>query len=399
MAEDTRFTGHFELLDALEADPDLIPAPDLYPIDEDQLYAASMNRLAQPLPTGQSSPFSSQAPGSAHAVLVENIVWLQALFGHQLNTMTDLQWIRHFQLLNVRLAPARFARINITFTGPPQTTIPMGTQVRSNLDRSVSVFTTEPVTLVQTNETANGQGRAVVSARAATLSGLPALRVGELSELPRPLSGVAAYNSDVVVTGGNPPETLPTAMLRARDELSTGLRAVTARDYYRWAMSAGAEQVAVLRGIQRGARGYFGDLITLAIYPDTAVDSVRNIFGSGEEAGFAGPLAGNRTDFIPAEIVPIDGNITVRARSGISQARAFDLIAIEISQTLNPPHGTWGDQDFQRSVAEACERVDGIIAVPYISLKRSDDDTPLSEVEINPWTLFEIQQSINIELS
>jgi hypothetical protein len=50
-------------------------------------------------------------------------------------------------------------------------------------------------------------------------------------------------------------------------------------------------------------------------------------------------------------------------------------------------------------MSTAIEAVDRVYSVPTAVLKRADDNTPLADVVISPWTLFEVQGSLTVALA
>lgn len=396
---DPRYQDFFAVMDLLERNPQLLPADDLYDVDEQHLYAAILNRLSQPLPDGRESPFSSMAPGTAHAILVSAIAYMQALFGHQLNVKPDRELLQHYRLMGVEIARAEYPILSITFMGPVGYVVPANTEVRSRLDASLSVFTTVPGTIEQ-------GGFVVIPARFNRVGQLPDIRPNEFTTLPRSLANVTAYNTGDVITPGRDNESIAAATLRARQQFQTGMRAVSTRDYYRFAMDFGATKTAVLQGIQYGSKGYFGDLITIVVYPPDKAPEISARFAQAEaqepSAGapeFSGRVAGGRLDIIGAEVVPVNGIVEVKADPQLSDLEVFNRAAVSISTQLNPPHGKWGDSNFAESLSTVLEYVEGIYAVPSTLLKRADTDEPLDGMEVHPWQLFEVQQSLQINVS
>lgn len=403
------YEQHYDLLDRLQTEPRLIEAGDLYDFDDGAVYAAQMDRLAQPLPNGETSPFSSRSPTSAHAILTSRQVHLQKLIAHQFNLTKDRTWVEMFRMLGVELQPAEYPVINIVFRRSSAAMlnnvpveIPLNTEVRSRIDPSLAVYTLYTARIEGADETVT------VPARLNQLGALPNLRRGEFSDIPRLLSFVeSAENDGTIVSTGRPAETLVEAMLRAREGIRSGslgrstidgtfdpenidfqARCVTDRDYYYWASRLGAEKVNVLKGIQYGAEGVFRDLVTVAVYPADIRDLIYSLML---------PMSLDRFDVIPAEIIPLDGKIQVRVTPQFADFQVFNLVAGAIASTVNPPYGTWGDRNFPSTLATALEQTNGIYATPLIQLKHAITGQPLSELDIQPWHLLEIQSSLEIE--
>jgi hypothetical protein len=205
---------------------------------------------------------------------------------------------------------------------------------------------------------------------------------------PPLLSFVGSVTNSRILYAGRDRETLPEAMLRARQQLQMGQRCVTGRDYYRTALNLGAEKVNVVPGIQYGDGGYYSDLVTLAVYPG-------NISTYIESELLTRVMIGTRLDVRSAEIIPIDGTIDVRIVPNLSNDQAFDIAATAIQQNVNPPYGTWGDKEFNATVATALENEpSSIYAVPKIELKHAVSGEALEDIDIQPWHLLEIQGTV-----
>ncbi len=421
------YEQYYLLEQALAANARIIPSPDLWNLNDQQIYAAAMDRLARPLPNGEVSPFSSQAPGSAHAILMATITHYLGLAGHQLNLRSDKDWIETFRMLGVELAPPEYPIINLIFerevtalrAGLPAI-VPVATEVQSLRDSNLVAITTQDLVI------AGADATGVVPARLNQLGGIPNLRVGEFANLPRSLSNISGVNNDgsVVSTGGDA-ETLVAAMLRAREGIRTGNlgqytrdgyfdpeantflgRCVTPRDFLYYALRLGASKANVLPGALYALDGYFSDLTTIVVYPADAAAALQ-------EPMNALSLAEQRIDVRSAVVLPIDGTITVRVVPRLSDYDVRQLAAGAIAasynldqtadgtntpQGINPPAGTWGDTNFASSVATVLENVDGIFAVPSLSLKHAETGVALENLEIQPWHLLEIQDSIVFDI-
>ena len=389
MAEYQRF---YELEDNLQTDSALIPSPELYAFDDEQIYAAIMNRLAQPLPTGEASPFSAQTPGSAHGVLVSNLVYLQSLLAHELNLVPDSALLAWLRILGTQLRSGLYPVVYVRFTktrdavaSSQEVFIPTGTEVRSITNPSLSAFTTEDGLMGPTDASV------LVPCRLNSLGPIANLREGEFSQIPSNLTYVETAANEGAIAPGRPPERLIDAVLRTRDWLRTGDRCVTDRDYHYYAIQAGAIKANVIRGITPNVEGFSHDLRTIAVYPAAASPTVQAAIASRK-------MADERLVVIGAEVIPITGRVGVRAVSGLSQAQVFNLVATAIRDRINPPKGRWGDPQLDRAIADALERTQGIYAAPEIELVHADTRQPLSELAPQPWWLFETQSTLTVEI-
>lgn len=391
------YSQHFDLTTQLNQEPRLISSPDLYNADDQKIYAAILDTLAQPLPTGEESPFSSKSPTTGHAILSSVIAYYQSMLGHEFNLIADRTWIMILRLLGVELSVGAFPVINLVFEGTIGATVSAGVEIRSNYNPRLSVYTTAQATLDST-------GRAIVPARLNSLGALPNVRNREFTVMPRSLSQISSvYNDGTVINEGRAPETIAEAVLRAREGIRTGSlgrelnetdseaflgRCVSKSDYYYWAKRFGATKANVLKGIQYGANGVFGDLVTVVVYPETICDIVvaRML-----------PMTLHRFDVRPAEIIPIDGLIKVRTVPNLNDAQVFNLVATAVATEVNPPYGKWGDTNFGETLSIAMEKVNGIYGTYALELKNAITNEPIDELEIKPWNLLEIRSSIVIQ--
>ena len=404
-----KYKGHYDLDAVLSQQANLIGSHPLYNVGDAQIYAAIMDRLARPLPNGEASPFSSQAPGSAHSILVGAIAHMLGLFGHDLNLYPDATWVYWFRLLGAELYAAEYPVITLTFyrtqaainQGLPAI-IPLGTQVRSQDDPTLAALTQQQATIDGAAPSAN------VPARLNRLGRAPNLRPGEFSLTP-PISFIdSVANDGTILSEGREAETLPEAMLRIREGIRTGNlarfatdaqvdvtaerfygRCVTPRDFLHYARLLGATQVRV---IPRQHSPGVSDAVTVALYPPEQADAV------GAQL-IEMTLDEQQLLIRPAQVIPLDGTIGVRAVAGLSPFEVRNRAAIAISEQLNPPHGSWADPHFSHSLATVLEQVEGIYAVPEMQLKHAVTGEALSDIRLQPWSLLEIQNSIEFEVS
>ncbi|MBW4514570.1 MAG: hypothetical protein KME11_05035 [Timaviella obliquedivisa GSE-PSE-MK23-08B] len=386
------YDRYYELEQSLQIDPSLIPSPELYGFSDDQIYAAIMDRLAQPLPTGEPSPFSAKTPGSAHAILTSVLVYLQSLIAHEFNLVPDAALLEWLRMMGTQLRAAEYSVLNVRFTRSQDAIarniavdIPINIEIRSLYQPNLSVYT------ISSARMELDQNTVLIPCRLNQIGKLPNIRQGEFSQIPRSLAFVDTAANEGVITEGRSSERLIDAVYRTRDWLRTGDRCVTDRDFQFYALRVGAQKVNVIRGRMPGVDGFFRDLRAIAVYPSTYVSLVEAEINPRR-------MKDERLAVFPAEIIPIDGLVQIKVLSDISQVEAFNLAATAITDSLNPPHGVWGDREYNKSLAEALERVRGIYAVPLVQLKHAQTNVPLKDLDIKPWHLLEIQQSIKIEV-
>jgi len=404
------YQEHYDLEAALAGESRLIPAQELYNFDTARMMAAAMDRLAQPLTSGAPSPFSNQSPGTGHSILIGTQVHLQDLLAHELNLMTLAAWVRIYRMLGVELRTARYPVINLVFQRHPaavtsglMTFVPQGTVVSSNLNADLWAITTGDVRV-----TDNTSLQINVPARLNKPGALPNIRNHEFTKLGKSISGIdKVFNDGSIIDQGAAEESLVDAMMRAREGIRTGSlgrtliegeinptnptfngRCVTPRDFYFWAMQMGAGKVNVLK------RDTFSHGLAassaVVIYPEDSVAAIKPklLEMTLDEA---------QVNVMGAELIPLTGTITVRVNTNITDGQARNLVAIAVSQQVNPPYGVWGDTNFDGTLSTALENTDGIYAVPLVDLHHEETELPLAEIVPTERQLFEIQNSVVIK--
>lgn len=396
------YEQYFRLSEYLGRDASLIQSRRLYSLDENALYSAIMDRLAQPLPNGEESPFSSRSPTTAHAILTGGMAYQQSVLAEEFNHVPDRTLVLMLRLLGTRMSIAEYPVINQVFRRAPESLlvgipaiIPLNLEVRSRYDPTLSVYTTLSASMEGTAGVDEVEREGVhfvsVPCRVSQIGALPNIRLREFTVLPRSLPFVSeSFNDGRIVNPGRNAETLVEAVLRSREDFRTGLRCVTARDYEFAANLVGAQKVRVMVGVSPGTAGYFGSLTSVVVYPPDITPSVDAILAERV-------LASRQISTLPADIIPIDGVIKPRVVPNLSNLEVFNLVATAIATEVNPPYGNWGDSNFAQTVAIACERQVGIFGVPEINLRHAITGAPLESLDIQPWQLLEIQSTLQVE--
>jgi len=384
------YTQHYDLMQALEKDARILPAPWLYNVDDAAVYAAMMDRLAQPLADGSESPFSGRNPLSGYGQLTEMQVHLLRLFGHELNLLPSRTWLQLYRMLGIELSDAEYPIIELKFTRTQDaidsgisTRIPLGTPVSSRSYAGLIAYTVAEL------EIGGAESEGVVSARL-NQEGRLGIEIPDNDFIYPPplLSFVGSVTNTRILYLGRDQETLPEAMLRARQQLQMGQRCVTGRDYYRTALNLGAEKANIIVGVEYEDKAYYSDLVTVAVYPGNIATYIKSEL-------LARVMIGTRLDVRPAEVIPIDGTIDVRIVPSLSNDQAFNVAAAAIQQNVNPPYGNWGDKEFKATVATALENQPGsIYAVPKVELKHAGTGEALEDIDIRSWHLLEIQSTV-----
>lgn len=405
------YTEHYAIQASLATEESLLAAVRLFDLDAESLYVAGMEMLASNLPSGRESPFSNKATGSNHSILMSALCHQIEVLGHELNLMLDRAWINFYRLLGVEQLTGSYPLIEMQFSrsidalrGAIDVTIPIGTEIRNAYNPSLSARTIE-TTIISGSDLS-----VTVAARVDTLGSDLNTAIGSYTQ---PIGRIAFLESAIdlrYIQSGEDVASLAEAVQIARSGIRTGNlgrltdkglidfegdaflgRCVTLRDYIFYARRLGASKANAVRGVAYGASGYYGDLITVPVYPEAIASVARS-----------GLLkicdASARVDVIPAVVIPIDGIINIKIAQNFTRQMALDLITTAIVDTINPPHGSWGDPDLNGSMVTAIERIQGIYAVPSIFLKHAESGIPLEGLEIAPWHLFEIQDTIQFNV-
>lgn len=393
----TNYQDFYDLAEFLDKDPELIPSPSIVNFDWQQFYATMMDIVAQPLPDGSASPFTSRLPGSVHDILIQACLYVAQLQAHQIDLIPDKTLTVLYRLLGFARMAAEYPIISIRFTRSPQSkiagfdaVIPIGTKVYSRLNSAIYA-----VTQVEGRITSN-MNSIIIPARLNRLGYISRnTQIGEFNSLGRPISQIESIENISVVSEGKKEETIPEMVLRIRQAIQVGNRCVTVQDYEYFAKNqVGAQKVNVIPGFLRSSVGadFGSSIVTVVIYPENLVESAKLFFANTK-------MADVTVDVIPAEIIPIDGDVTVRVIASLVNQpdRVFNLAAEAILQEINPPYGKWGDKTLDSNLATALELVEGFYAVPSLSLKHAETNTPINDLTIRPYHLFQIQNSLNIK--
>lgn len=381
------YTEHYQLQEYLAQEPNIIPAPLLGAFDDGLLYAALMDRIAQPLADGSESPFSSRNPLSGHGQLLSQFVYMAKIIMHELNLTPSMTWVQWFRVLGIERAEADYPVINLVFTRSQiaiasniTVQIPTGTIITSVRDPSLWVTTSTTIEI-------SGQDQTVSIPATLNVIGVIATDIdpSEFTVLPTFFSFIDSVKGTAILYPGQNEESLASMMLRARLQLQDISGSSTPRGIYNAAIATGAEKIAVLPGIQYGSPGKFADLVTVVVYPASMTTVVATHLADRIPAAM-------RLDVRAAEIIPIDGTISIRTTSTFSNAQALNAIA----NGCNPPYGKWGDSQYDVTIATVLEnQASSIYAVPSLVLKNSVTRVPLVDLIIQPWNLLEVQNSVN----
>lgn len=405
------YAEHYAIQASLAQEESLISAVRLFDIDVESLYSSGMEYLAASLPSGKESPFSNKATGSNHSILMSALCHHVEVLGHEIDLMPDRAWINFFRLLGVEqltggypTIEVEFARTSIAVAADIDVTIPIGTEIRNAFDPSKSAYVTQTLTLDGSTVSAT------VPARVDSLGEDLNTRIGAYTQVIQKIPHLESAIDIAYISYGLDTQSLSEAIQIARSGIRTGNlgrltdkglldfdgdrflgRCVTLRDYIYYAERLGASKANAIRGRAVGAVGYFGDLITVAIYPPARASGIAVDLAKIQDGG-------TQVQIVPAQIIPIDGIIEIRTAQNFPRQTAIDQISAAIVDTINPPYGTWGDRDLAGSIATAIERIQGIYAVPNIFLKNANSGVPLEGLQVEPWQLFEVQDTLQINV-
>jgi hypothetical protein len=405
------YAEHYAVQARLAQEESLIPAVKLFDLDAEALYSSGMELLASTLPSGRESPFSNKASGSNHAWILSATSHMLEVLGHEIDLMPDRAWINFFRLLGVEqltggypMLEMRFTRAAIAVAQNIVVTIPIGTEIRNAFDSTRSAYLTQ--TLILDGSTLSG----TVVARVDTLGEDSNTRIGAYTNVIQKIPYLESAVDISYISTGLDTSTLAETISTARQGVRTGNlgrltekglidlegdrflgRAVTLRDHIYYAERLGASKANAVKGIAYGANGYYGDLVTVPIYPPGRASSIAIDLAKISDAS-------SRLSVIASEIIPIDGIINIKTAQNFPRQAAIEAISVAIVDTINPPYGTWGDKNFAGSLSTAIERIQGIYAVPNIFLKNASSGVPLEGLDIMPWHLFEVQDTLEINI-
>jgi hypothetical protein len=402
---------HYAIQASLAQEESLIPAVRLFDLDAEALYSSGMEYLASSLPSGRESPFSNKASGSNHSILFSSLCHIVEVLGHEVDLMPDRAWINFFRLLGVEQLTGGYPLIEVEFTRSAvalaqniDVVIPIGTQIRNAFDSSRSAYVTQTLFI------SGSSLSETVPARIDTLGEDLNTRIGAYSQVVQKIPYLESVADINYLSNGLETQSMAEAIASARQGIRTGNlgrlyekgsidldgnrflgRCVTLRDYIYFSERLGATKANAIQGQVCGATGYYGDAITVAVYPPSRASGLLNELVKISDAS-------TRLSVIPAEIISIDGIINIKIAQNLPRQLAIDAISIAIVDNINPPHGKWGDKDFAGSLSTAIEQIQGIYAVPSIFLKNASSGIPLEGLEIQPWHLFEVQDTIQINI-
>lgn len=405
------YEEHYAIQARLATEESLLAAVRLFDLDAESLYSAGMDLLASSLPSGRESPFSNKATGSNHSILMSALCHQIEVLGYEVNLMLDRAWINFYRLLGVEQLTGSYPLLEMEFSrsidalrNGIDVIIPIGTEIRNTNNPSLSARTIETITI------SGSDLSATVAARVDTLGVDLNTAIGSYTQFVGKTAFLESCRDLNYIEAGADVSSLAEAIQIARSGIRTGNlgrltdkglidldgdaflgRCVTLRDYIFYARRLGAKKANAVQGIAFGASGYYGDLITVPIYPPGVSAAVKVGLLKISDASA-------RVDVIPAVVVPIDGIINIKIAQNLTRKMAIDLITTTIVDTINPPFGMWGDPNLSSSISTAIERIQGIYAVPSIFLKHAESGIPLEGLEVSPWHLFEIQDTIQFNV-
>ena len=420
------YQDYYELSEELAKSPSLIQQPPLYNYQVRRLYAAMMSQAAAPLPDGSPSPFTSQSPASGHARLFSIIAHVHSILGHEIDLVPDRDFVFWLRAIGAEVIEGERPVLEVEFQRSMDTLnnvviVPLRSRIRSRVDPSLELVTSESVQFPP------GALSVTTEARLNRVIDVETISPDDFTVMLNVVGGVyAARNTGRVINRGRRPETIAQAVMRVRDGLRAGTlgqdtappgvgygRLVTLADAQYWARQYGALKTNVLTKDHPSIMGgNYSDLMTIAIYPPELSVFIEDQMTPMAMAGqtFACTALDSSGQRVPvSEIIPLVGSVTIAGSPEIEAMTPDDLFNLVVAEAIvpityddgrvagiNPPGGIWGDTDFERTLATAIEFIDGIYAVPDVSLFHRDTNQPLAEIDVNPWQLFEIQSDFQV---
>lgn len=397
MSQD-KYTEYYEILELLEKESNIKESPILYPFDKEEIYNTILERLAQPLPDGSDSPFQDKSPLSAEGILFAQIVFLQELIANEINLIPDAIFYNFYRSLGLLSDNASYSIVQLALTrketiiGNSSFLVPIGTRFQSRINPEVFLITQEAVLFEQL------EGRTKTVPARYSIQGAYQVRSNEFTLIPNNLPNLESISVESVLSVGQNNSNLTTLMIRARDFIRRpGDRIVTLRDYQDKCKELGASKVAIFPKLQiRGMDSFYDNLTTVVVYPTGLNQVIKN------ELETLIPL-GSRIEVIPCRLILLEGIIELIVNRNFDQTTAFNVAATALVENINPPNGNWGDTLLETRIRDII-RQNGFINqnlviydVGKIDLREYNTGIKYSELEITPWTLFEIQSSIQFE--
>jgi len=383
----------------LEQDPNIRPTPVLYPFERNVVYSNILKRLAQNLPNGNPSPFLDENPLSAEGILMANIVYLQELMANEINLIPDNIFYTFYRTLGLLPFNAEYPilEIELTVSDPlpvPVLSIPSGTLFRSRINPNSFIVTRDIADFYQGDVATK-----IITARYSNYTLLDNITENEFSVIPQNLTYLNTVKVTSLLSQGKAEESLSDLMFRARERIrKPGNRAVTARDYRDLALESGATKVALFPRLRLDVvnnDSFYDDLISLAVYPSSAVSTVNSALSASVPYG-------TRLSIVSAPVILLEGSITLVVSSQYPLNTAYALAAEAIVSSINPPNGKWGTKTLVYEIIDAIKR-NGLdpntrktIVFDVVDIRLTQVGTAIAYevLDIQPWHLFEIQNSI-----
>lgn len=373
------YSTHYALTALLDTDPALIPSPDVCNADPEIMFAAVMDRIAQPLPDGTESPFSGRNPLSAEGHLVSNLVYLISMHGHECNLVPNLIWLQNLRLQGVVLRQAEYALLTLEFVRSPSMSsifpvivIPAGTKVFSRFENGLMAVTLQDVQMTG--------DRVQIVARLGSPGKNVNVRADEFSGASG-ISGVQSVTGVEMLSYGSDIEGIEDAVLRARLNTQLQNRVVSPRDWYQTCLDLGCLKVNILPGVDPDDDSYYASFVLVVVYPG-------NLTVLADQTLNELTLSGDIKRVIAPDIINVTGKISVRTTPDLTDAQAIAQCNVALTTSINPPFGVWGDRNLEISIATALERTVGIFAMKSAELFVGT--VPLSELKVKPWMLFNV---------
>lgn len=395
-----KYAEFYEIKELLDKDPNVRASAVLYPFDKDTIYQLILDRLAQPLPNGSASPFADRNPLSAEGQLLAHVVYLQELIANEINLIPDNIFYTLYRMLGLVKESAAYPLLTIELQRQDPLpvdsfSVPVGTTFASQTDNNY-IITKDSILFRNTD---NDPLRIITARYNVSGTLQKSLRENEFNSIPSNLPYLQSVRLLAIEEQGSGGESLSELMYRGSIELRRpGDRIVTVRDYQDKAINSGASQVAILprqRIFPDYSDSYYDDVITIVTYPASSITNVDTAIGEIVPAG-------TRYEVIAAEVILLEGTITLSINASASQELAFNLAATAIANEINPPNGSWGEERLDTKIISAIRRnaLDPetretiIFDVAELNLIQVDTGINYNDIEIKPWQLFEIQSSI-----
>lgn len=226
----------------------LIPRPDLYIANEEELAAQAIARTTGPLTTdlidsyiaafgelrklveaGNLTPICPELtnanPSAAHTVILETLAWMLAQMGYRINQIPEQNLIEFARLFGIELRASTKAQTMIRFTTAQalaDVTVPAGTRI-ATADESIVFETTEDLIILFGSPNGSITAQNIVAGHTLVSS-------NKLTKILDNIAFIGAATNLFAIDSGTETETVESALERMRQYQRRAERIVSSKD-------------------------------------------------------------------------------------------------------------------------------------------------------------------------